>query len=380
MTITVAVVALSALVTLGWVWDISWQTTIGQTGFWTPPHITVLLAGVGFGVLCVRAVKSWSDRQPGARLSPAFVGSILGICGVLVMLGAAFYDYWWHATQLPQTMVLIPPHKIGAGAIVAIQTSAVLITLANLSEVPGQQSRWATIVYVVSAGLLLFLIATLATEYVGRPNLWQSSGFYKASGLVFPVLLVALGLSPRLKWGATAVAGIYMAVALLMIWVLQLIPAQPRLTPVHNPVTHMVPPPFPLLLLLPAVAIDLLKQIALRSRFHISDWVLAGLIGVTFVGIMWVAHWYFADLLLSSLGRTYFFAADQWPFYTRLGPWRYQQWVLDSGASTLLKRIALAVLFAAASARVGLWVRRAALAATAARESGVVSESPTAVS
>ena len=131
MAVTVAVVVLSTLVTLGWVWDISWQTTIGQTGFWTPPHVAVLLAGLGFGVLCVQTARSLSatathagsDRQQRERMSLFASGLILGICGVLVLLGAAFYDYWWHATQLPQMRVLIPPHFVSVGGIVAISAS-----------------------------------------------------------------------------------------------------------------------------------------------------------------------------------------------------------------------------------------------------------------
>jgi hypothetical protein len=43
-------------------------------------------------------------------------------------------------------------------------------------------------------------------------------------------------------------------------WMLGLFPATPKLAPIFNPVTHMVALPFPLLLVFPAMAIDLLLR------------------------------------------------------------------------------------------------------------------------
>jgi hypothetical protein len=41
-------------------------------------------------------------------------------------------------------------------------------------------------------------------------------------------------------------------------WILPLFPAQPKLGPVYQPITHLVPLHFPLLLIVPAIALDLL--------------------------------------------------------------------------------------------------------------------------
>src|SRR2546422_3496941 len=40
------------------------------------------------------------------------------------------------------------------------------------------------------------------------------------------------------SWAATAAAAAYLAISLVMIWVLQLFPATPKLAPVFNPVTQ----------------------------------------------------------------------------------------------------------------------------------------------
>jgi hypothetical protein len=49
-----------------------------------------------------------------------------------------------------------------------------------------------------------------------------------------------------------------------LILVLLLFPAQPKLAPIYHPVDHMVPPSFPLLLIVPAAAIDVINWLFTR--------------------------------------------------------------------------------------------------------------------
>jgi hypothetical protein len=141
------------------------------------------------------------------------------------------------------------------------------------------------------------------------------------------------------------------------------VPATPKLAPIYNPVTHMVPLPFPVLLILPALALD-----ALLHRLRLtSDWLRAIVAGISFVGIMLVAHWFWAEFMLSSYARNPVFGADQWPYMNRLGEWRYQFWTLDldgngNWSPALFARgVGIAVLIAVVSSRVGLawgkWMR-----------------------
>ena len=148
-----------------------------------------------------------------------------------------------------------------------------------------------------------------------------------------------------------------MGIVLVTMWVLQLVPAQARLAPIYNPVTHLVPTPFPLLLVFPAIAIDLVMR-----RFGANrDWLLSIVISVVFVGVMLVVHWFWADFLLSPSARNFVFGADQWDYSSKLGPWRYQFWNLDRDAAgnvtlrALTMGLMIAVLYGILSARVGLW-------------------------
>ena len=65
--------------------------------------------------------------------------------------------------------------------------------------------------------------------------------------------------------------GVYSVFVLVLMWVLPLFPAQPKLGPVYQNITHMVPLPFQLLLIVPAFFLDLIwpifKDAPASSRF-----------------------------------------------------------------------------------------------------------------
>src|SRR5207244_11137823 len=83
--------------------------------------------------------------------------------------------------------------------------------------------------------------------------------------LMYHARLVALSCAGRIPWPATRVAAVYMIFMCVMDWILMQFPAQPKLAPIFNPVTHMVPLPFPLLLIFPALAIDFILRKAGES-------------------------------------------------------------------------------------------------------------------
>jgi hypothetical protein len=147
-----------------------------------------------------------------------------------------------------------------------------------------------------------------------------------------------------------------MGILLVTIWVLQLIPAEPRLAPIYNRVDHMVPLAFPLVLIAPAVVLDWLHA-RLRTS---SDWVMAAVMGAGFVLIMLVVHWPFADFMLSPAARNFVFAADRWPFMYPPTGWRHEFWTVDRNADgswagvTFAIGLGIAFLFATVSARIGL--------------------------
>jgi hypothetical protein len=202
----------------------------------------------------------------------------------------------------------------------------------------------------MSAGILLTMHSTGVMEFAAFPNDMHGATFYRVTAVAIPLILVATARPSQLRWPATTTALVYTGIVLVLIWVLPLFPATAKLAPIHNPVTRMIPPPFPLLYVVPTLAIDVLLR-----RTRMNDWFRAMAVGVAFVGLMIVAHWWWAEFLLSPLARNAFFGIDHWDYYVRVGEWRYEFWT-STDAATFLRGIGIATATAIASARLGLWI------------------------
>jgi len=353
--------ATSAIV--GVIWDISWHRSIGRDTFWTPAHVAIYLGGVLAGVSCgwlvLRTTLAGTPEERGAGVSfwgfRGPLGAWVAIWGAIAMITSAPFDNWWHDAYGLDVKVLSPPHVILAAGFTGIELGALLLVLSLQNRSP-QHATTRTYGWMLAyvAAILLQNSAIMGIEQVGFANLAHSALYYKVAAAAFPITLVAVARSSRLPWAATAAAAAYMAISLVMIWVLQLFPATPKLAPVFNPVTRMVPPPFPLVLVVPALAVDLLVQrLGGRGRGG-RDWVLSVLAGAAFLAAFFVTQWFFAEFLLTPAARNFITGADQWDYSTRLGPWRYQFWRIQTDPVTA-RQLLIAAILAAVSARVGLW-------------------------
>ncbi len=179
--------------------------------------------------------------------------------------------------------------------------------------------------FVWVGGMFVIIGAVFIMEY-SFPNMQHTAGFYEACVLTFPFRLATVGLAGRISWPVTRVAAVYLLVNCLMIWILPLFPAQPRLAPIFNPVTHMVPPPFPVLLILPAIAIDL---ILLRAG-NATGWrrlALAFVLGAVFLAIFIPVQWFFSRFMISPHADNWFFAGNRiWSYGNHLGEWTTRFW------------------------------------------------------
>ncbi|HEV2670495.1 MAG TPA: hypothetical protein VGU74_05340 [Gemmatimonadales bacterium] len=187
-------------------------------------------------------------------------------------------------------------------------------------------------------------------EQIGFPNAAHNGLYYKVCAVIFPILLIAGARASSLRWPATTAAAVYMGVTLFMLWVLPLFPATPKLAPVYRPLTHMVPPPFPLLLIVPAIVLDLMMR-----RFGTGrDWRLALVLGIGFLGTLFVTQWFVAVFLISPSSDNFLFGAQRWNYDAFPGPHEHQFWNLGNDPVTPLT-IGVAALLAMVSARFGLW-------------------------
>jgi hypothetical protein len=356
-----AVLFSSISIVVGLIWDISWHRTIGRDTFWSPPHVleqlAALVAGASCGWLVLRTTFAGTtdDKAAGVRFwgfrGP--LGAWVCIWGTLMMVASAPFDNWWHNAYGLDVKIISPPHMVLAWGMIAIQVGAMLMALARQNRASPDEQRRLSLLYALSAGILLTMHATVIMEYAAFPNDMHSARFYRVTALAIPLILIASARPSRLRWPATTTAAIYTVIVLVLMWTLQLFPATAKLAPIYNPVTHMVPPPFPLLLVVPAAAIDVLMR-KLRDR----DWQLALVAGVAFVAVMLAAHWWWAEFMLSPAARNAVFAADQWDYYIKPGEWRYQFWTAEGNRVELARGIGIAVATAVVSSRLGLWIGR----------------------
>lgn len=352
-----AVLFAATSVVVGVLWDISWHRTIGRDTFWTPAHLAIYLGGIvagsacGWLVLRTTFAGTPAAREAGVRFwgfhGP--LGAWVCIWGAIAMVTSAPFDDWWHNAYGLDVEILSPPHVVLALGIITIQVGAMLMVLArqNTGAEGARGYRW---MYAYAGGILVAMVAVMATEYLVMPNRWHGALFYQVSAGIFPLFLLAMARAARLAYPATAAAAGYMTINLVMNWILPLFPAQPLLAPILNPVDRMVPYPFPLPLVVPAFGLDLLMR---RLRGW-SDWLQAPVLAAAFLVILFPLQWLFADFMLSPAARNWLFTADRWDYGDRVGPWRYQFWDAEEYPITV-PALALALGIASASARVGLW-------------------------
>jgi hypothetical protein len=352
--IRVAVLATTSII-LGIIWDISWHRTIGRDTFWTPAHMAIYLgsalAGLSSAWLVLRATfHDGPERGPAVRIwgfrGP--LGAWIVIWGAVAMLTSAPLDNWWHGAYGLDVKILSPPHVVLGLGMIAIQVGILILVLSYQNRAGEDTRERLGRVFTYTAAMLLLTVVTIFMEE-NLPNNQHRGAFYRLSAIVYPLFLVAVARASSLRWPATGAAAVYMALSCAMSWILPLFPAKPLLAPILMPVDHMVPPPFPLLLIVPAVAMDLWLQ-RVRGR----DWRLAAALGATFVWIFFVVQYWFAELMISPRADNWFFAGHQWGFFTQPSPRLYQFWGQHVDPLTF-RTLVVATLLAAAAARVGLW-------------------------
>ena len=353
-----AVVFASTSVLVGVMWDISWHRTIGRDGFFTPAHLAIYLGGATAGIACgwlvLRTTFSGTLAQRGAGVTfwgfQGPLGAWVCIWGSLAMIASGPFDDWWHDAYGLDVEILSPPHVVLAAGVVAIQIGAMLMVLSSQNNAAAG-SRLLQLMFAYAGGVLVLMMATLATEEIAFPNSHRGPQFYMVSAGIFPLFLAGIARSSPLRWGATTTAAFYMAVTMIAIWVLQLFPAQPLLGPILRPIEHMVPPAFPLLLVVPALAVDLFVRGLPREHGWLRPWLIAAGMGAAFVALLLAVQWFFSAFLLSEGARSFVFGADQWGYNVRPGPWQYEFW----GARVSAAHLGWAVLIGFLSARMGLW-------------------------
>jgi hypothetical protein len=343
-------------VMIGVYWDISWHMSIGRDSFWTPAHLLIqaggLIAGLTSGYVAIRTTFGGSVAAHDASVSfwgfRAPLGAWVAIWGCFAMVTSAPFDNWWHNAYGLDVRIISPPHMILAMGIAGVGVGALLLTLSAQNR-EGKQQRTAMWLFLMAGSLLFMDRAIMLTEY-SWSNLMHDGAFYRVSALAYPMTLVIMARASKVKWAATITAGMFMALMLGLMWIIQLFPATPKLGPIYQNITHMVAMDFPVLVVVPAIGIDLVMQ-----RFRFRPLLLAPILGAVFVALFFAVQWPFATFLMSSAARNWFFNADNFVYWmTERGVELSRQWDFERNAQPFPVQLVFAVVIGSVSSWIGL--------------------------
>jgi hypothetical protein len=303
----------------GGYWDISWHISIGRDTFWTPAHMMVYLAGIlagvasGYTILATTFVSSneyrdsavsvWGFRGP--------LGCFVAAWGGLTMLISAPFDNWWHAAYGLDVKILSLPHSILALGETMITFGTVILIVAHLNRASGTARAKLDRLLLYVGGIVVFGSALLILESTPM-EFMHSPRFYGAVARAFPIALIAISCVSSSRWPAMVMAAIYTFLFLAALWLFPLFPAEPKLGPVYQPITHMVPLWFPVLLIVPGIAVDLLRRVMGERWGRLTAGVAAGCV---FLAAFVAAQWPFADFLLSPQARNPIFGTIYFSYF-----------------------------------------------------------------
>jgi hypothetical protein len=345
----------SAGISSGIYWDISWHETIGRDTFWTPAHLLTQFGAVLAGLVAAWVIFGTTLRGAAeARQTSVNVlgfrgplGAFILAWGAAAMLTSAPFDNWWHDAYGLDVKIISPPHMLLALGIFGINWGAAFVAAAEMNRAQGAERKMLQYVLLCAGGFILIQMMILELEQTGR--VWQHSAApYVALSIVVLFVLETMARVSQHRWARTIVAGTYTVFGLLMLWILPLFPAQPKLGPVYQNITHMVPLPFPILLVVPAFVLDLIWPklreperwnkglraavagaalvlqwplillnlvFSKQKKVAWDKWLQAAAGGVIFLPILIAVQWPFATFMMSPAANNWFFANNNFPYF-----------------------------------------------------------------
>lgn len=354
---------------IGGAWDISWHESVGRDTFWTTPHLLIQLCGILSGISCGylilsttfdknaplrdRSISMWGFRGP--------MGAFICAWGGVAMITSAPFDNWWHEAYGLDVKILSPPHILLALGMIAIRFGTVVMILSEFNQAAGTYRAKVERLLFVGFIFLLGMTLGVAQEHTGREAM-HSASFYLVVMMVVPIWVAAAARASDHRWAATILAALYTAMHLAFTWMLPLVPAEPKLGPVYQKITHLVPMDFPLLLIVPAIVFDLVRQRAAAW----SKWTQAAALGAAFLVSFLVVQWPFANFLMSPGSHNWIFATGpgNMPYFVPPdSPWVSRVFVQpESGVAAFCMHMVIPLAVGVFMVRIGLgwgdWMRR----------------------
>jgi hypothetical protein len=319
---------------IGAYWDVAWHQSIGRDTFWTPAHLAIQLCAVlggltsGFLILSTTfghspaayqrraaSVKIWGFRGP--------LGAFIAAWGGFAMITSAPFDNWWHNAYGLDVTILSPPHVLLMSGSIAIDIGTLILIGGAMNRAQDDSRAKFRRLLLYVGGIIVMHGCFLITEYTASGALHSATPYLVVS-LAVPLALVGVARASEHRWGNTIIVAAYTAAVLAQLWILPLFAAQPKLGPVYQNVTHFIPMAFPLLLIVPGLALDLLR----RATMTWKPWLQAASTGIVFLVSFVSLQWPFANFLMSPLSRNRIFGTHYFSYDDTAGfmydPYKFQ--------------------------------------------------------
>jgi hypothetical protein len=352
---------------VGGVWDISWHESVGRDTFWTPAHLLIQLCGILSGLGCGYLILSTTFRKDAPLRATSVsiwgfrgpLGAFMCAWGAVGMITSAPFDNWWHNAYGLDVKILSPPHILLALGMTGIRFGTLVLVLAEVNRAAGEYRARLERILFFCFMFLLGMTVGIMQEDTFRMYM-HGARFYVVIMFVMPVWFAAASRASENRWAATIVTGCYTAMHLAFMWILELIPAEPKLGPVYQKITHLVPPDFPLLMIVPAIVFDVVR----RRITTLNRWTQAAILGAASLASFMAVQWPFANFLMSPASRNWFFATNNFPYFVPpTTPWGSHAWLLTETtpiqfALRLLLALAAGTLMTCVGLSWGDWMRR----------------------
>jgi len=352
---------------VGGVWDISWHESVGRDTFWTPAHLLIQLCGILAGFGCGYLILSTTFRKDSAVRANSVsmwgfhgpLGAFICTWGAVAMVTSAPFDNWWHNAYGLDVKIISPPHILLALGMTAIRFGTLVLVLAEVNRATGEYRARTERFLFFSFLFLLAMTVGIMQEDTFRMFM-HGAKFYVVIMFAAPIWFAAVSRASENRWAASIVTGCYTVMHLCFMWILQLIPAEPKLGPVYQKITHLVPPDFPLLLIVPAIVFDLVR----RRITGLNRWTQAAILGAASLVSFVAVQWPFANFLMSPASRNWFFATNNTPYFIPpMSHWARYAWLSTEHsplqfAQTMLLAFAAGILMTRVGLSWGDWMRR----------------------
>jgi hypothetical protein len=249
----------------GGTWDAGWHVSFLRETFWTPPHLLLYAATAGSLFLSLAGLQLGRIRH---RAIP--LGFAIAALGAFVVIEAAPLDEFWHRTFGRDVDVWSFPHLVALAGGMAISVGSVMTVDARRRQLQGQDFGHR-LVMALFLSVLLWATMFCLNWYTLVLAPFRESVKYPilASLVATPALVFATARLGR--GGATAASAVYMG------W-----------TAAAHGIMHgfgMALLPFPPMLIVPAIAIDLVYW-----SLPCTGWRRAALTGAFFAPLFYLAE------------------------------------------------------------------------------------------